>query len=252
MAKWSYQSYFVGCLAFATVACTPVFDPRDSGVDTHHETMRSVALTYGAQSGLAWKADIINASLEDHSDELDQVYNFNALMMKNNMLPPVIQESTNTMNADDYETMRIADREIQIVRAAQLVTAPPTWREYLHLTYTRPEKPEKTLYPRNEEERKIWKTSFEQGWKRGVKQADDIFAQSLGMINRDFNGMVHYHTLLTQNMVSPAYTSKAHLGVTGDANLMRVNDQVLRITESAKLQAMQSDDWHAVVDIHDE
>ena len=251
MARSSYRAYCV-VLMLTLVSCTPVFDPRDAGLVTHHETMRNIAMIYGAQSGLAWKAEIINATLDGHADELDSIYNFNALMMKNNMLPPVIQESMNTMNAESYDTMRMADREIQIVRTAQLVTAAPTWREYLHLVYARPEAPEQALYPKTLEERKLWKASFEKGWRQGVKQADDIFAQSLGMINRDFNGMVYYHTLLTQNMVTPAYTSKARLGVTGDANLMRINDQVLRITETAKLNAGRSEAWQAVVDIHGE
>lgn len=250
MGRWNCKFYCIGLTSLVLVGCAPVFDPRDAGLDTHQETMRSVALIFGAQSGLAWKAEIINSALSAHAEELDKIYNFNALMMKNNMLPPVIQESTNTMNADGYDTMRMADREIQIVRSAQLVTSAPTWREYLHLTYARPELPEQTLYPKTLDERKVWKVNFEKGWKQGVKQADDIFSQSLGMINRDFNGMVYYHTLLTQNMVTPAYTSKARLGVTGDANLMRINDQVLRITETAKLNASQSDAWQAVVDVH--
>lgn len=244
--------YSVLLMVLAATACTPVFDPRDPGMETHYETMKHVALIYGAQSGLAWKADIINATMEEHADELSRIYNFNALMMKNNMLPPVIQESKNLMNAESFETMRMADREIQIVRSAQLVTLAPNWRDYLKLTYEHPELPEKTLYPKTQTERKIWKVAFEKGWKQGVKQADDIFAQSLGMINRDFNGMILYHTLLTQNMVTPAYTSKAQLGVTGDANTMRINDQVLRITETAKLNAGRSEAWNAVVDIHDE
>lgn len=246
MAKRFVYSFFV----LSLIGCTPVFDPKDAAT-TQRETMKSVALTYGAQSGLAWKAEIINATLDAHAVELDKIYNFNSLMMKNNMLPPVLQESQNIMSADGYDKVRMADKEIQIVRPAQLVTSAPTWRDYLIMSYDHPHLPDASLYPSVPEERALWKISFERGWKQGVKQADAIFAQSLGMINRDFNGMVLYHSLLTQNMIAPAYTSKAKLGVTGDANIMRINDQIVRITEEAKLMPDHSEGWQAVVDVHD-
>lgn len=242
--------FLIGCLC-ALVACSPVLDPRDADDATHRETMRHVAMTYGAQSGLAWKSEKINQAMEAHAAELDRVYNFNALMLKNNMLPPVIEEAQYTMNAEGHDTMRMADREIHMLRPAQLVTAPPTWRDYLLQSYAAPEMPDEMLYPKTLAERGVWKLGFEQGWRQGVKQADDIFAQSLGMINRDFNGMVLYHSLLAQNMVTPAYTSKAQLGITGDEKIMRVNDQILRITETAKLNPSRSDAWQAVVDIHE-
>jgi len=247
----------IACVAMLSAimllsACTPVFDPRDSSVESDAEVRRSVAMTFGAQSGLAWKAESINKTLENQASKLDKIYNFNVLMMKNNMLPPVIQESVNTMNIDTPDKMRMADKEIQIIRPAQLVTSAPTWRDYLIMSYATPEKPDASTIPKNAQQRRLWKQSYEKGWQQGIKQAQDIFAQSLGMLNRDYNGMILYHTLLTQNMMTSAYTSKAQLGVTGDENTMRINDQVLRITETAKLNAGRPEDWHAIIDMNDE
>jgi defect-in-organelle-trafficking protein DotC len=244
---------FLGLLGilWCTTACTPVFDPRANSFEADAEVRKGLALSFGAQSGLAYKAGQINNLMESRKVELDKVYNFNALMMANNMLPPVVQESRNTLNVDSSDTMRMADSEIQIIRPAQLVTAAPTWRDYLILNYNKPEPIDESMLPRTPQERRAWQESYAKGWAMGVKQASDIFSQALGMLGRDFNGMVLYHTLVTKNMMSKAYTAKAQLGVTGDENMMRINDQIVRITESAKLRPQDIDEWQAIVEMND-
>jgi defect-in-organelle-trafficking protein DotC len=47
-------------------------------------------------------------------------------------------------------------------------------------------------------------------------------------------------------MISAPYVSRTELGVTGDGTDMRINDQVLRITELPKLQT-ESKGWRAIV-----
>ena len=47
-------------------------------------------------------------------------------------------------------------------------------------------------------------------------------------------------------MISAPYVSSTELGVTGDGTDMRINDQVLRITELPKLQT-DSKGWKAIV-----
>ena len=58
--------------------------------------------------------------------------------------------------------------------------------------------------------------------------------------------MVLYRKLLQEKMISPPFVARTELGVTGDGNDMRINDQVLRIVELPKLQT-NSKHWKAIV-----
>ncbi len=235
------------CLVFLLAGCQTVTDSEST---VHVDTINEAAITYGAQSGLAWKAARINETLEKHSKELDGIYDFNALALKDNLMPPVIDQSFDSVNSSDYDTMRSAEREIKIVKPAGLVTAAPTWRNYLMMSYKKPTKLNPSLYPTTVDERKVWEDGLLQGWVQGVEQAQDMFEESLGVLNRDFKGMILYHRLLLQNMVSSPFSSTASMGVTGDESMMRINDKVTRITAQAELNAKRVEQWQPVIEIN--
>lgn len=208
--------------------------------------IQEIAMSFGAQGGLAFRAHQLNEITQCQAANLDQIFNFNALMLKHNVLPPVLAEGQMTLNKANPFTLRLADRVFKIVQNPQFVTTPPTWRDYLYLNYTAPETPNITLLPKNELERQIWNRYVTIGWNAGVQQANEIFNADLARLKRDFDGMILYRKLLAQNMVTPPFVAKVDLGVTGNSRYMRVNDQVLRITSTSKLNT-NSRTWRAVV-----
>ncbi len=113
------------------------------------KALRDSAISIGAQAGLAWASEAINVRLGKDSKYLDSIYNFNAMMLSHGVLPPVLEEGDYTLNLDDPNTIRVSDRTYKIVQQARFATTPPNWREYLWLTYTKPELPDKSLLPRN-------------------------------------------------------------------------------------------------------
>lgn len=210
------------------------------------EALKETALSVGAQAALAYRSKQINAMLDKHATYLDYVFNFNLLLMDHNVLPPVLVEGDNSLNLDDPTTIRIADRTYQIVSQAHFVTTPPTWRNYLWLTYTKPQVPDNSLLPENSKERSIWKKYVAEGWQQGIVQADDMYKQNLATLKRDYTGMVRYKFLLTQHMINAPFVTRTDLGVTGGGSDMRVNDQVLRITQLPSLQP-NSQLWNPVI-----
>ena len=62
----------------------------EEGESGRRKAMYEIALSYSAQSGLHWKSQSIAAYLDAQSQKLDQVYNFNALLLPHNILPPVV------------------------------------------------------------------------------------------------------------------------------------------------------------------
>lgn len=210
------------------------------------ESIKETALTLGAQSGLAYRSKKINQSLEKQEAHLNNVFNFGPLMLEHSVLPPVLIQANNTLSISGPDSLRISDETYRIAGQAKFVTAPPTWRTYLWMTFKTPELPNKTLLPKLASEEKIWKKYVALGWQTGLKQADRIFKVNLARLQRDYQGMLLYRSLLAKHMISEPFVARTDLGVTGDGNSININDQVLRITATPQLQT-DSKEWQAVL-----
>lgn len=201
------------------------------------EGLRQAALTVGAQGALAKRSEEINALLKRQAPNLDQIFNFNSMMLGHNVLPPVLTEGDNTLNLQDPSTIRIADRTYSIVSQAHFVTVPPTWRDYLRMNYKKPDVPDKTLLPKNDAEVIEWKKYVQQGWEEGLRQANNIFSDNLSRLQRDYTGMALYRALYNQKMISAPFVARADLGITGGGDNLTINDAVLRITALPQLNS---------------
>ncbi len=213
--------------------------------------LKETALSLGAQSGLAARAKLIDDQLVRQARRLDAIYNFNALILEHNVLPPVLLEGQNTLNLANTQNIRISDRTYKVSKQARFITTPPNWRQYLWMDFNQPEYPNVTLLPKTREEHELWKHFVEKGWKNGVEQADSILEESVARIKEDFHGMILYRKLLAMNMVSPPYVSHTDLGVTGDGDEIRIDDRVLRITALPALN-VNSKEWRAPVEVDED
>lgn len=208
--------------------------------------LKETALSLGAQAALAWRANLIDADLTRQARNLDTIYDFNALLLEHNVLPPVLLEGRNLLNLADEQNIRISDRTYKVAKQARFVTTPPNWRQYLWMDYKAPEYPHLTLLPQNRDERNVWCVAINQGWQNGIEQASTILEESIARIKEDYSGMILYRKLLAMNMVSPPFVSHTSLGVTGDASEIHIDDKVLRITALPALN-VNSNEWIAAV-----
>lgn len=200
------------------------------------QAIQQAASSLGARGGLAWSARNIDIALQRQSAFLDQVFDFNQLLLNHNVLPPVLVESDNNLNLDGNNALRIAEKSYRIIRQARFVTAAPNWRDYLWMRFPKPHLSNQSLLPQSKAETSIWNHFLKIGWIQGCKQADAIFTDNLNRLKRDLTGIVLYRKLLALHMVSAPFVASADLGVTGDANQLRINDQVLRITAQSQMQ----------------
>lgn len=210
------------------------------------KAIEDTAMSLAAQGSLSWASCQINRALERDKWYLETIYNFNGMMLSHGVLPPVLVEGDNSLNLADPNTIRVADKTYKIIQQARFATTPPNWRDYLWMNYSKPEMPNRVLLPRNAAESKVWRCAVKVGWDKGVQQAYSIFRQNLARLRRDYRGMILYRKLLQEKMVSAPYVSRTELGVTGDGTDMRINDQVLRITELPQLQT-DSRGWKAIM-----
>lgn len=230
------------------------YTPYEKGLGNSNEAKSKIrvlaikesALSIGARAGLAKRAKEINIYLARHEKDLDKVYNFNAIMLENNVLPPVLVEGHSTLNLDSPNAIRLSDRTYKIVKQARFVTTPPNWHQYIWMDYRLPERPDNSILPKTDEEKKAWRKYSAQGWQSGKEQAATIFKDNLARLKQDYTGMILYRKLLAQNMVSPPYVSHTDLGVTGDASQIYIDDKALRITALPALKP-DSSVWRAAV-----
>lgn len=208
--------------------------------------LQDTASGLGAQAALAWRSKQFNAVFQRQSRLLDKVFNFRAMLLAHNVLPPVLVEGRNTLNLDDSETIRLSDHDYQIIFPAHFVTVAPIWRDYLWMDYKKPELPDLSLQPKNKAEVQLWNKYVRIGWNEGARQAQEIFTTNLNRLHRDYSGMILYHKLYAENMVSAPFVSQADLGVTGDSHSLRINDRVLRITATPELN-LNTKNWRTVI-----
>lgn len=206
------------------------------------DAVRDTAMSIGARTALAWRAEQINRMLATQAEHLNTVFNFQGLVLDDAILPPVLLESRQALTVDNPQTLRVADRSYQIIKQAHFVAAPPTWRDYLMMDESRPDEPDPSLLPATNEESRAWQQGIIKGWEDGLKQANMIYDENLSRLKRDYQGMVRYRMLLAQNMVSAPQVAHRDLGVTGGGEALAVNDRILTIKALPSLKA-DSQSW---------
>ena len=70
-------------------------------------------------------------------------------MLYGQVVPPVIEESRLSFNIANNNEIRLADKEIKIIKQARFVTTPPTWRDYIFISYQKPKVPSLAILPHN-------------------------------------------------------------------------------------------------------
>lgn len=208
--------------------------------------LREGATTLGARGALAWRSVHINRALEKEAAYLDHVFDFNQLLLNNNVLPPILIESDDNLTLDGNSIFRSANKTYKIMAPARFVTAPPTWRTYLWMSFKKPSLPNKSLLPTSRAEATVWDDYLEKGWKQGLLQGNDIFSANLNRLKRDYLGMILYRKLLAQNMISAPAVATANLGITGNTKEMRINDEITRITAQSVLK-LNSKQWKPII-----
>ncbi len=209
--------------------------------------LKTSAMSIGAQSGLVWRAKQIDDILDQDAKQLDKIFDFRQMMVSQHVLPRVLTQADNTLSISDGLAIRLSDKVYKIESQARLVTAPPTWREYLYMNYSKPDKPSPAMLPHNRFEKKVWQKLITKSWHMGIDQANAIYQQNLARLKSDYTGMALYHKLYAQKMVSAPFVSHANLGITGDTNEMRIHDQVLRITALPVLKTNKPHQWRPAV-----
>lgn len=208
--------------------------PESAGIpQLRYNAIRETAVTYGAQAGLAHRSYEIQQKLEKQAQNLDVIYNFQSLMVEGNVIPPVLTETSDIYDQSADDVLRVIGKVFRIEQQARFSYVPPTWRAYMLAGFEFDSNLVAAVAPKTDEERTLWRAGVEEGFKVGSAQADDILKQNFAVLQRDFLGMVLYHRMLDNGMVTRPFVAANKLGVTRSTDgSMHVGEVFMRITAS--------------------
>ena len=218
-------------------------DEKGDGLEPGRADMlRTAALTYGAQGGLAARSFAINEMLRRYQAQLDSAYDFGSLVLpvgrgQTLMRPPIVSAAQMAFAlGDGGQVARETSCIYEITREAQLASTPPNWRAYLVRVWSNPRRPTDGALPRTKQEAAYWNKWVAEGWAQGEKQAVEIFLSDLGRLERDIVGMARYRVLLRAGLVEQPKVAFQNRRVDGGRDSLHVGDQTIRITDQPGLQ----------------
>lgn len=199
--------------------------------DMRVRLLRRTAYTLGVQGGAHGRYQHIDTILNQHAATLDQIFNFGPLLLNNSrVLPPVMEVVHGAMRLSSTIKGSSVITAYRIEAPAQLVSLPPSWRSYLLQSFPPLSRVSRLLMPKNDREWRIWRHAVSRGWTQGIQEANAVYSSELHSLQRDYLGMLRFHMLVAQKMVSVPVLATGNLGITVNGRRLAIGQKIFQIT----------------------
>lgn len=198
--------------------------------------MREAARLVTFQTAMSWRYGQLVAETERYSAIMDTAFNFGPLMLTQGealIMPPQIARAGASMRIEDGATATAAKTTYELLEPARYIAVVPNWREFLMADeFPAPEQPNPAVLPKNAEERAIWRAAVREAWAQGLAEADQLYADNVSRMARSYRGVMLYHLLTAQHLISRVTTASADLGTrqSDNGNKLNIGQKVYRIT----------------------
>lgn len=215
------------------------------GTDTREKTavqlMRPSAIREAAQlvtfqTAIAWRYKQLADQTEGYGAIMDTAFNFAPLMLTQGealIMPPLLTRAGASMRIEDAGTATTAKTTYELLEPARYVAVIPNWRAFLMMDeFPEPEQPNPAVLPKNAEERAIWRAAVREAWAQGLNEADQLYADNVARMARSYRGVMLYHLLTAQHLLSRVNTASSDLGMhqSDNGNKLHIGQSVYRIT----------------------
>ena len=226
------------------------------GVNTKENTavnlLRPAAIREAAQlvtfqTAIAFRYKQLLAVTEGYSGIMDAAFNFSPLLMTQDealIMPPMLTRAGASMRIEASNTATAAATSYEMLEPAKYVSTIPTWRQFLMVdSFPEPEKPNPAVMPQNAKERAIWRTAVREAWAQGLAEADQLYTDNVSRMVRDYRGIMLYHLLTAQHLLSEVHTASADLGMktSDNGNKLNIGQKVYRITVPSAFTASDAE-----------
>lgn len=212
---------------------TQSFVPSDPKLRVIYDAARGV----GIRAGYADEAERINEIVRRrYVPLLNSRFDFRRVMIQQYVIPPVITRINNIQEASG-QLLYFSNSSFEIVKDARLSMSPPNWQEYLSLPI-QPIAAPQGLSVETAEEQSAWREGASTGWYAGITEARRGFVTGWNILNRDFGGMLRYHDLAKQGVVSlpNLQTEVSRWRVTEGGTRAHQDERTLRLQVAPKFQ----------------
>ena len=198
--------------------------------------IREAAQLVTFQTAIAHRYKQLLVATEERSAIMDAAFDFSPLLMTQDdalIMPPLLTRAGASMRIEDTDTATTAKTTYELLAPARYISTVPTWREFLMANaFPTPEKPNPAVMPKDDKERAIWRAAVREAWAQGIAEADQLFADNVARMVREYRGVMLYHLLTAQHLLSRVNTASADLGMkTSDkGNKLNIGQKVYRIT----------------------
>jgi hypothetical protein len=149
--------------------------------------------------------------------------------------PPVLTRSGASLRIEKPDTATSAETAYELLEPARFVPFAPHWREFLmEKGFPEPEKPNPAVLPKNEQERAIWRAAVREAWAQGLVEADQLYADNVARMARQYRGIMLYHLLTAQRLLSKVGTAAAPIPMNASDSKLYIGQHVYRITAPSR------------------
>ncbi len=198
------------------------------------KAIREAARLVTFQTAMSWRYGQLVAETERYSAIMDTAFNFAPLLLTQGealILPPQIARAGASMRIEDGATATSAKTTYELLEPARYIAVVPNWREFLMADdFPAPEQPNPAVLPKNAKERDIWRAAVREAWAQGLAEADQLYADNVSRMARSYRGVMLYHLLTAQHLLSRVNTASADLGTRTQGNKLNIGQKVYRIT----------------------
>lgn len=200
------------------------------------KAIREAARLVTFQTAMSWRYGQLVAETERYSAIMDTAFNFAPLMLTQGealIMPPQIARAGASMRIEDDATATAAKTTYELLEPARYIAVVPNWREFLMAdNFPAPEEPHPAVLPKNAEERAIWRAAVREAWAQGLAGADQLYADNVSRMARSYRGVMLYHLLTAQHLLSRVNTASSDLGTrrSDNGNKLNIGQKVYRIT----------------------
>lgn len=234
---------------------------KKSVPNVRDKAVKEAGMAAGIQAGFDYEARQNNQWWESQASVLNKIFNMQPLMLNGHMLPPVITEGHNAFSIHGKKTGSLTPRAgmsgygsaaasrvvFRIERPAELVTAVPTWRDYLLITDQNPHKVNPILLPQkgNSQEIAIWQSAVEKGFIYGEKQCTATELNNVHRLQQNMLGMIRFLKLKQMGMVQGPILAESSPAIQVNGKQLDVGVKTFTITLPAGFTAPS--DWRSLV-----
>jgi len=200
--------------------------------------IREAAQLVTLQTAIAYRYRQLIETTERHAAIMDTAFNFSPLLMTQGealIQPPVLTRSGASMRIEKPDTATSAEASFELLEPARFVAFAPHWREFLMMrAFPEAEKPNPAVLPKNEKEREIWRIAVREAWAQGLNEADQLYADNVARMVRQYRGIMLYHLLSAQHILSRVHTASAPVALSNSETMLYIGQKVYRITAPSR------------------